>query len=106
MRANVRNMRAEWNPAKYASRLEVISVARKGERRSLEAADYIAGSERVRLVTGKRIPRGAPTLSSLLDAEFFEKWYEGMTTAKESRRAYWEQQTDDDLGANGGGNRK
>ena len=93
---NVRNMRAEWNPAKHARRLEVISVARKGERRSLEAADYIAGSERVRLVTGKRIPRGAPTLASLLDAKFFEKWYEGMIKAKEFRRAHWERQTDED----------
>ena len=103
---HVAKMTHKRNPAKHAHRLAGFTSVPKGERLSLEAADYIAGAEHARFLAGGSNRQEMGKLSLLLNAEELERWYEGMIKAKEFRRAHWERQTDDDLGANGSGNSK
>ena len=84
----VKAMTGKWKPAKHAHRLAGFASIAKGERRSLEAADYLVGSELARMLAGHRAPRHAETLSMLLTGPFLEQWYEGMIKEKEARRAY------------------
>lgn len=81
-------MTGKRKPAKHAHRLAGFGSAPKGERLSLEAADYLAGSEHARMLTGRPSGRKAETLSLLLTGALLEKWYEGMLKEKEVRRAY------------------
>lgn len=81
-------MTGKWKPAKHAHRLAGFSSVPKGERLSLEAADYLAGSEHARMLAERRPKRGAQTLSLLLKEPLLERWYEGMIAEKEHRRAY------------------
>lgn len=81
-------MRGKWKPAKHAHRLAGFASVPKGERLSLEAADYLAGEEHARMLAGKRPKRGAQPLSLLLTAPLLERWYEGMIKEKEHRRAF------------------
>ena len=92
---DVARMTGKWNPAKHAHRLAGFMSVPKGERLSLEAADYIAGAEHARFLAGESNRQESGKLSLLLNAEELERWYEGMIKAKEIRRAHWERQTDD-----------
>lgn len=85
---HVAAMTGERKPAKHAHRLAGLTSVPKGERLSLEAADYLAGEEHARLLAGKRPRRGAQTLSTLLTASYLERWYRGMLKEKEARRTY------------------
>ena len=84
----VQAMTGRWKPAKHAHRLKGFGSAPKGERLSLEAADYLAGTEHARLLAGKRPRRSVKTLSMLLTPPILERWYEGMIKEKEARRTY------------------
>ena len=76
-------------PAKHAHRLAGFAMAPKGTYRSLEAADYIAGSEHAWMATGQLHRRpAAERLSVLLTRGLLEEWYEGMIEEKEARRAF------------------
>lgn len=82
-------MTGKRKPAKHAHRLAGFASAPKGVRYSLEAADYIAGSDLGRLaaaVRGKR--RNGDTLSVMLTKPLLETWYEGMLAEKEARREF------------------
>ena len=92
---DVAKMTLKRNPAKHAHRLAGFTSVPKGERLSLEAADYIAGAEHARFLAGGSNRQEMGQLSLLLNAEELERWYEGMIKAKEIRRAHWERQTDD-----------
>ena len=82
-------MTGKWKPAKHAHRLAGFATAPKGERRSLEAADDIAGTEHDRMLSGRRAGQaGVSRLSCLLTGPLLERWYEGMIKEKEARRAY------------------
>jgi len=82
-------MTGKWKPAKHAHRLAGFATAPKGERLSLEAADYIAGTEPDRMLSGRRAGQaGVSRLSCLLTGPLLERWYEGMIKEKEARRAY------------------
>ncbi len=81
-------MTGKWKPAKHAHRLAGFASAPKGERLSLETADYLVGEEHARMLAGKNARRGAQTLSMLLTGPILEQWYEGMINEKEARRAY------------------
>ena len=81
-------MTGEWKPAKHAHRLAGFGSAPKGERLSLEAADYLAGAEHSRMRTERRPRRRAETLSLLLTGPLLEQWYQGMLKEKELRRVY------------------
>lgn len=81
-------MRAKWKPAKHAHRLAGFASVPKGIRPSLEAADFIADQELVRMGRGSNNRRQGDTLSLLLTADLLERWYEGMIKEKETRRAY------------------
>lgn len=81
-------MTGKWKPAKHAHRLAGFASVPKGERPSLEAADYLAGRENSRMLAGMRPRRSAETLSVLLTKPVLERWYEGMMDEKEHRRAY------------------
>lgn len=74
--------------AKHAHRLDGFGHAPKGACLSLEAADYIAGSEHGRFMSGGGTRQEAGALSLLLDRNELEKWYEGMIEEKERRRAH------------------
>ena len=80
-------MTGKRKPAKHAHRLAGFGSAPKGERLSLEAADYIAGSALERLLTNRQ-RKNQDTLSILLTAPLLEQWYEGMIAEKEARRAF------------------
>ncbi len=85
----VARMTGRWKPAKHAHRLAGFASAPKGEYYSLEAADYVAGSEHKRMISGNRQPqKQTERLSLLLDGELLESWYEGMVKEKEARRAF------------------
>lgn len=84
----VSRMRGGSKPSRYAHRLAGFGAASKGERFSLEAADYLAGSEHARLMAGKPPQRGSETLSVLFTASILESLYEGMINEKERRRAF------------------
>jgi hypothetical protein len=84
-------MTGPGKPAKHAHRLAGFGSAPKGERLSLEAADYLAGSEHRRLLAGLPPSRRAGTLAVLLSGPLLEQWYEGMLKEKEARRANWRQ---------------
>ena len=75
--------------SKHSHRLAGLVIAPKGKYRSLEAADYVAGSEHAR-ITPAGWPRqpGTQRLSVLLDRPKLEQWYEQMIKEKEARRAY------------------
>lgn len=81
-------MTGRRKPAKHAHRLAGFASAPKGRRTSLEAVDYLAGSELERHLAGRRPARGAPTLSVLLTKPHLERWYEGMIAEKEARREF------------------
>jgi hypothetical protein len=81
-------MIGKWKPAKHAHRLAGFAMAPKGKFRSLEAADYIAGSEHARMLGGDLSPRHRGYLSMLLTRPDLERWYEGMMAEKENRRAF------------------
>ena len=74
-------------PAKHAHRLAGFGSAPKGERLSLEAADYVAGSELERLLANRQ-RKSRDTLSILLTAPLLEQWYEGMIAEKEAHREF------------------
>lgn len=80
-------MTAKRKPAKHAHRLAGFGSAPKGERLSLEAADYIAGSELTRLLAGGK-RRNRDTLAVMLTKPLLEQWYEGMLAEKEARREF------------------
>lgn len=86
----VSRMTGKWKPAKHAHRLAGFAVAAKGKFRSLEAADYICGSELQRLRNGKLGPRtkDSKRLGLILGKKELERWYEGMIEEKEHRRAH------------------
>jgi hypothetical protein len=75
-------------PGKHAHRLAGFATAPKGVRTSLEAADYIAGSELARLLEPSKLPRRAQPLSVVLNKPLLEHWYEDMIAKKEARRAF------------------
>ena len=81
-------MTGKWKPAKHAHRLAGFDSAPKGERLSLEAADYLVGNEYARMLAGKKPRRGVPTLSMLLTGPVLEQWYQGMIAEKKHRRTY------------------
>jgi hypothetical protein len=74
-------------PAKHARRYAGFASAPKGVRRSLEAADYIAGSELGRLQAGRK-RKERDTLAVMLRKPQLEQWYEDMMMEKEARREY------------------
>ena len=84
----VARMTGPWKPAKHAHRLAGFVSVPKGERLSLEAADYLVGSEQVRMLAERRPKKGAETLSLLMTGPILEQWYEGMIKEKEARRNY------------------
>lgn len=88
---DIKNMTRDWNPAKHAHRLSGFGSVPKGKLRSLEAADYLAGSERSRMISGKGIGRRKSALSVLLGIKNLDVWYQGMIREEERRKAYWEQ---------------
>lgn len=85
---HVAAMTGKWKPAKHAHRLAGFASAPKGERLSLETADYLVGKEHARMLTGKKSRRRTQTLSMLLTGPILEQWYEGMMKEKETRREY------------------
>lgn len=88
----VKQMTGPPKPAKHAHRLAGFGSAPKGERLSLEAADYIAGSELQRLLLPVIPKRKSNALTVLLDEAALELWYEGMIKVKEERRKHWREQ--------------
>lgn len=83
----VATITAKRQPAKHAHHLAGFSSAPKGERPSLEAADYIAGSELKRLLAGgKRASQD--TLAVMLNERLLEQWYKWMIEEKEARREF------------------
>jgi hypothetical protein len=80
-------MTGKRKPAKHAHRLAGFGSAPKGERLSLEAADYLAGSSLERLLAGRQ-RKARDTLAVLLTKPLLEQWYEGMIAEKEVRREY------------------
>ena len=75
-------------PATHAHRLAGFATAPKGVFRSLEAADYIAGTEHAAMTAGVRRSGAVQRLSHLLSEKDLEGWYEGMIAEKEARRSY------------------
>jgi hypothetical protein len=80
-------MTGKRKPAKHAHRLAGFATAPKGERFSLEAADYLAGSGLERLLADRK-RKSRDTLSVILTKARLEEWYEGMIAEKEARRGY------------------
>lgn len=81
-------MTGKRKPAKHAHRLAGFASVPKGLR-SLEAADFIAGTEHAWMSSVAEEPtRYAERLSMLLTKVELERWYEGMIEEKEARRAY------------------
>ena len=81
---------AKWRPARYAEMLGGFAHAPKGQFRSLEVADYLAGRamddfEQGHLISAKR----ANQISALLDEEFLTRWHEDMIKAREHRRNHY-----------------
>lgn len=74
--------------AKHAHRLVGFSSVPKGVRRSLEAADFLAGIAHPRLSQEKRKKSGKPELSLLLDDAKLEWFYGGIVKEKERRREH------------------
>ena len=89
---HVAKMTGEWKPAKHAHRLAGFRSIPKGERLSLEAADYIVGAEHARFLAGGSTRQERGKLSLLVAADELERWYEGMIREKESRRVHGERQ--------------
>ena len=89
---HVAKMTGEWKPAKHAHRLAGFRSMPKGERLSLEAADYIVGAEHARFLAGGSTRQERGKLSLLVAADELERWYEGMIREKESRRVHGERQ--------------
>lgn len=82
----VSRMTGKWKPAKHAHRLNGFESVPKGQRRSLEAADYLVGTLHKRL--NNNAPATGRKLTLLLDRTHLEQWYEGMVKEKEKRRAF------------------
>jgi hypothetical protein len=80
-------MTGKWKPAKHAHRLAGFAAIPKGESTSLEAADYIVGSEHKRFLEGRE-SSNTKLLSMLLNGRVLEQWYERMMREKNARRAY------------------
>ena len=82
-------MTGKRKPARHAHRLVGFASAPKGVYRSLEAADYLAGTEHAWMATGKHhLRRTAERLSVMLTRKELEQWYAGMIEGKEARRAF------------------
>ncbi|HCK85362.1 MAG TPA: hypothetical protein DHW63_12825 [Hyphomonadaceae bacterium] len=80
-------MTGKRKPAKHAHRLAGFGSAPKGERLSLEAADYIAGCSLGRLIAGRE-RKSRDTLAVMLKKPLLDQWYEGMIAEKEARREF------------------
>lgn len=84
----VSRMTSGRRPAKHAHRLAGFASAPKGERMSLEAADYIVGSVAQQIARQTEHVK-ADRLSVMLTEPELELWYKMMMAEKESRRLHW-----------------
>lgn len=80
---------AKYRPAMHAEMLAGFANIPKGELRSLEAADYIAGRAIRDLERGTFIKPGrSEQISLLMTPEFLDHWNEDMLKEREHRKAF------------------
>lgn len=86
--SRVTGAKGKWRPPPHGKYLNGFAVVPKGEMRSLEAADYLAGIANQRLLTNTFKKSEHPQASILLNERFLRRWYRSMIDEKERRRAH------------------
>ncbi|AGK57301.1 hypothetical protein HYPDE_28108 [Hyphomicrobium denitrificans 1NES1] len=85
-----RTIGAKYRPAMYAEMLNGFASSAKGQFRSLEAADYLAGRAMEDFEAGHFLStKRGNQISMLMDEEFLTHWHEDMIKAREHRRAHY-----------------
>jgi|GEM_PF-3543452 len=85
---------AKYTPAMHAEMLAGFSSIPKGQLRSLEAADYLAGRGIADLKKGRFLRPGRKKQTSMIaDAAFLRGWHTGMLEERQRRQVHGRRRT-------------